>query len=174
MKIIILNGSAQSGKDNFALYVKKHYDYKCMNWSTIDKVKKIAKRNFGWDGKKTEPARKFLSEMKRIWGEYNNGPFEDMVKKISDFNSKLNNKDRKNIIYFIHCREPYEIQKFVDKYGKKCITLLLKREDRTVPDNLSDKNVDNFNYDCIIKNNGNKKDLEKEAIKFIESQNYYK
>jgi len=77
-------------------------------------------------------------------------------------------EEKKNFIYFIDCREPYEIQKFVDKYKKKCITILLKREDREVPDNDADKNVANFNYDFIIENNGNKKDLEKEAIKFIE------
>jgi hypothetical protein len=169
MKVIVINGSARSGKDQFTNYVKKHYDGKCMNWSTIDKVKKISRRNLGWDGKKTEEARKFLSEIKRVWGEYNNGPFMDITKRISTFNSKLNKKNKKNIIYFIHCREPYEIQKFVDKYGDKCMTVLLKRDDREVPDNLADKNVGNFDYNVTIQNNGNKKDLEKDAIKFIES-----
>jgi glutamyl-tRNA reductase len=166
MKVIIVNGSARSGKDQFANYVKKHYDHKCLNWSTIDKVKKISKRNFGWNGKKTDQARKFLSEIKRIWSEYNNGPFEDMIKKISTHSSK--SEENENTIYFIHCREPQEIQKFVDKYKDNCITLLIKREDREVPDNLADKNVNNFKYDYIIKNNGNKKDLETESNKFIE------
>jgi polyhydroxyalkanoate synthesis regulator phasin len=168
MRVIIINGSGRVGKDQFTNYVKKHYDGKCLNWSTIDKVKKISKRNFGWGGIKTDEARRFLSEMKRIWSEYNNGPFLDMVKQISNFNSKLNKKDKRNVIYFIHCREPQEIQKFVDKYDEKCTTLLLKRDDRDVPDNLSDKNVNNFNYDFVIQNNGNKKDLEKEAINFLE------
>lgn len=171
MKIVIVNGSAQTGKSNFASFFKKHYKYKCINWSTIDKVKKISKRNFGWDGKKTNEARLFLSEIKRIWGEYNNGPFKSMVKQISEHYSKLDKKDKKHFIYFIDCREPYEIQKFVDQYGKNCITLLLKREDREVPNNLADKNVNNFNYDFIIENNGNKKDLEKQAIDFIEKLN---
>jgi hypothetical protein len=169
MKVIIINGSAQNGKDNFVKYFKKNYEYKCMNWSAIDKVKKIAKRNFGWNGKKTNEARKFLSEIKRIWIEFNNGPFEDIVKKISKHFLTLSEIDSKNIVYFIHCREPYEIQKFADKYGDDCVTLLLKREDRLVPDNDSDKNVDNYNYNFIIKNNGNKKDLEQESIKFIEN-----
>jgi len=168
MKIVIVNGSGSTGKTNFSRFFKKHYEYKCINWSTIDKVKKISKRNFGWDGKKTNEARKFLSEIKRLWIDYNDGPFKDMINQISNHYSKLNKKEKKNFIYFIDCREPYEIQKFVDKYKKKCITILLKREDREVPDNDADKNVANFNYDFIIENNGNKKDLEKEAIKFIE------
>ena len=113
MKVIIVNGSSSTGKDNFVNYFKKHYGKnKCVNWSTIDKVKKISKRNFGWNGKKTDEARKFLSEIKRLWIEYNNGTFEDMVAKISKHYSKLNESEKCDFIYFIHCREPYEIQKF--------------------------------------------------------------
>jgi len=167
MKIVVVNGSARSGKDNFVNYFKKHYNSKCFNWSTIDKVKRVSRRNFGWNGRKTDEARLFLSELKRIWTEFNNGPFEDMVNKITRHYTKLDKKDKQNVIYFIHCREPHEIQKFVDKYEDKCITLLLKRDDRDVPNNESDKNVANFNYDHIINNIGDKKQLEKEAIEFI-------
>lgn len=166
MKIVILNGSARSGKDQFANFISKEYE-KCVNWSTIDKVKKVAEKNFNWDGKKTNEARKFLSEIKRIWSEYNNGPFEDIVNKIDKHNNKLDKKDKKEFIYFIHCREPHEIQKFVDKYNKDCTTVLLKRYDREVPDNDSDRNVDNFNYDYIIENNGDKKDLKNKSIQFL-------
>ena len=168
MKIIVVNGSASVGKDNFVNFFKKHYKYGSVNWSAIDKVKKIAKRNFGWDGKKTDKARKFLSDIKRIWIEYNNGPFEDINDKISKHLYKLDKKDQKTFVYFIHCREPEEIQKFVDKYGEYCITILLKREDREVPNNDSDRNVANFKYDYYFDNNGNKKDLEKSAIELIE------
>jgi glutamyl-tRNA reductase len=167
MKVILINGSAQTGKDNFANYFKKHYKYKCVNWSTIDKVKKVSRRNFGWNGKKTDEARLFLSELKRIWTEFNNGPFEDMINKIDNHYTKLEKKDKRYMIYFIHCREPREIQKFVDKYNNKCITVLLKREDRDIPNNESDKNVANFNYDFIINNVGDKKQLEKEALDFL-------
>ena len=167
MRIIILNGSAKSGKDQFAKFCKKHHN-ECVNWSTIDKVKKIAKRNFGWDDKKTDEARLFLSEIKRVWSEFNNGPFEDMIKKIDNHYSKLDEKEKDVFLYFIHCREPHEIQKFVDKYKEYCITGLLERNDREVPNNNSDRNVANFNYNFKLENNGNKKDLENHAIKFIE------
>jgi hypothetical protein len=169
MKIIIINGSAKNGKTNFANFFEKNYKYKCVIWSTIDKVKGVSKRNFGWNGKKTDEARKFLAELKRIWIEFNNGPFNEMINKISTHYSNLNSKDKKNFVYLIDCREPSEIQKFVDKYGKDCITILLKRNDREIPDNYADKNVDYFNYHYIIDNNRSKKELEKEAIKFIEN-----
>ena len=123
MKIIIVNGSNNSGKDQFANFFKKHYEYKSVNWSTIDKVKKVSKRNFGWNGKKTDEARLFLSEIKRVWTNFNNGPFVDMTNKITKHYSKLENNDKENMIYFIHCREPHEIQKFVD--GKDDIILSL-------------------------------------------------
>lgn len=172
MQIIIINGSNNSGKDAFANFFIKHYENKCLNISTIDKVKDLSKKYFGWDGKKTEEARKFLSEMKRIWSEFNNGPFLDMVEQIKENQSKLDKKDKNGMIYFIHCREPKEIQKFKDEYGDKCLTLLLKREVRNekkaIANNDSDMNVENYEYDKVVHNNGNKMDLELEAVKFVE------
>lgn len=172
MYVIVVNGSNQSGKDQFVEFFGKHYEFKSLNWSTIDKVKELASKNFGWNGKKTEEARKFLSEMKRIWSEFNNGPFIYMTKKIKSHYSKLSKKDKYTIIYFIHCREPQEIEKFKNKYKEKCITVLIKRDIRTeknkIANNLSDMNVDNYSYDKIIMNTGNKMDLELESIKFVE------
>ena len=172
MQVIIINGSNNSGKDAFADFFAKHYENKCLNISTIDKVKDLSKKYFGWNGKKTEEARKFLSEMKRIWSEYNNGPFLDMVEQIKESQSKLEKKDKNGMIYFVHCREPQEIQKFKDEYGDKCSTVLLKREVRNekkaIANNDSDMNVDNYEYDKIVHNNGNKMDLELEAVKFVE------
>jgi len=164
MKVIIINGSARSGKDKFVNFFKKNYEHKCVNWSTIDEVKQISIEKFGWNGKKSDKARLFLSEMKRIWTEFNNGPFLNMVNDISEH---LGYQADKDVIYFIHCREPQEIQKFVNQYGDDCITILLERHDRRIPDNNSDKNVKNYKYDYVINNNGVKKDLEKEAIEFI-------
>lgn len=170
--IIVISGSNNSGKDAFANFFIKHYENKCINISTIDRIKDLSKKYFGWNGKKTEEARKFLSEMKRIWSEFNNGPFLDMVEQIKENQSKLDKKDKNGMIYFVHCREPHEIKKFKDHYKDNCSTLLLKREVRNekkaVANNDSDMNVDNYNYDKIVNNNGNKMDLELEAIKFVE------
>lgn len=172
MYIILINGANRSGKDNFVEFFIKHYEFKATNMSTIDIIKEIAKKHFGWNGKKTDEARKFLSEIKRIWAEYNNGPFNYMIEEINKHYKKLTKKDKQNFIYFIHCREPHEIQKFKDKYGDKCITVLLKRNERTdknkIADNESDKNVDKYNYDRTIQNNGSKIDLELDAVKFVD------
>ena len=166
MKVIILNGYGKVGKDKFSELCMKHHK-NSINWSTVDEVKKILKNNFGWNGEKTNKSRKFLSELKRIWTEYNNGPFLDIVNKISKNQFKLNDYDKNDFIYFIHCREPQEIEKFVNEYKDNCITVLLKRENINIPDNDSDKNVNNFNYDYIIDNNGTIDDLDKLAIDFL-------
>lgn len=168
MFVIIVNGSGRSGKDKFVEFFIDQYKYKAFNWSTIDRVKDIAKKNFRWNGKKTERARKFLAEMKRIWAEYNNGPFLDTKNKIDNHYKKLNKKNKENVIYFVHCREPEEIKKFKDVYRNSCITILLKRDDRVVPNNHADMGVNNYDYDKIINNNGNEVDLRMEATKFID------
>jgi len=73
--LILINGANNSGKDQFVEFFAKHYKFKTVNLSTIDRVKELSEQYFGWNGKKTEEARKFLAEMKRIWAEFNNGPF---------------------------------------------------------------------------------------------------
>ena len=100
-QVIIINGNAKSKKDTFVYFCKKYcknMDIKVYNFSTVDKVKKVAKK-LGWDGQKTDEARKFLADMKRIWTNYNNGPFDSTIKRIE---KKITDKS----IFFIHCREP--------------------------------------------------------------------
>jgi dephospho-CoA kinase len=167
MQILIINGAATSGKDQFVKFFKKNYPYKCYNWSTIDKVKKIAKKHLGWDGRKTDEARLFLSEIKRIWSNYNNGPFQYMVEKIETNHRKLEEDDKNRVIYFIHCRESDEIQKFVSYFGDKCHSLLILRKNINVPKNKSDENVEHFSYDFTIENNGDLTELEKKAKEFV-------
>lgn len=171
MIVVIINGSNNSGKDNFVDFFIKHYKYKSINMSTIDRVKHISKKYFGWDGKKNEKSRKFLAEIKKLWADYNNGPFLYMVQNIENHYNLLSKKNKENFVFFIHCREPEEIDKFKKQYDK-CITVLLKRNDRTdknkIADNHADMGVENYDYDLIVNNNGNKIDLELESIKFIE------
>jgi len=173
--IVIINGSNNSGKDQFVEFFIKHYKYGAVNMSTIDKVKKIAIKHFGWDGKKDEKSRKFLANIKKNWADYNNGPFLYMVKKIKEKSLLLDKKNKKKFVFFIHCREPEEIQKFKDVYGEDCLTLLLKRENRDdskkVCENHADMGVDNYNYDKIVYNNTTKEDLEMMVINFIKELN---
>ncbi len=115
--------------------------------------------NYGWPGTKTEKDRKFLSEFKQAWAEYNDGPYSETVKAIEDFRKSDND------ILFIHIREPEEIKKVQNTFDS--ITLLIKREGlANIESNESDKNVDDYNYDYTIINS-NLENLDREARKFV-------
>ena len=60
-QIIVINGTGGCGKTTFVELTQKYG--KVINFSSVDKVKEVAKL-IGWDGKKTEKDRKFLSDLK--------------------------------------------------------------------------------------------------------------
>ena len=96
-RIIVINGTGGSGKDTFVEFVSKYK--KVFNFSSIDKVKEVA-RVIGWEGKKTEKDRKFLSDLKKLTTEYNDMAFNS----IKDAVQKFYSSDEE--IMFIHIREP--------------------------------------------------------------------
>ena len=170
MKVIVINGTAAIGKDKFVSFFKDIVDeLRVKNYSSIDRVKQIAEICFGWNGKKDDKSRLLLSETKRIWTEFNDGPFGIITDKIKvDMNfSEDKGKDTSKNIYFLHVREPEEILKVVKFYGVDCITLLIKKDVDFIPDNYSDKNVENFKYDYIVDNNKSEEELKKRAEEFL-------
>ena len=64
-QVFIINGSGGVGKDTFVELVSKVFNLSVMNFSSVDKVKEIA-RIIGWTGGKTEKDRKFLSDLKLL------------------------------------------------------------------------------------------------------------
>jgi hypothetical protein len=171
MKIIVVNGVAQSGKDKFVSFFKSvsNGELRVKNYSSIDRVKQIAEICFGWNGKKDDKSRRLLSEMKKVWTDYNDGPFNTINKKIKiDIEySKNKGKDTSKNIYFLHVREPNEISKIEKFYGSDCVTLLVKKSVDFVPDNDSDKNVEKYDYDYIVDNNKSEKELKNRADEFL-------
>jgi len=161
IKVIVLNGYAKSGKDKFVWYTKKYckqMGIKVYNFSTVDKVKKVAKK-LGWNGSKTDESRKFLADMKRVWTNYNDGPFLTTVKRIEK-------KSTDTSIFFIHCREPKEIQKFKNHFGDLMITLYLDKPGH-IPDNTSDKNVKKYKYDYYIDSNISNEELKESTENWV-------
>jgi hypothetical protein len=166
MKIIVINGGAEVGKDKFVEIFKE---------VSGRRVKSVAELCFGWNGKKCEKSRKFLSEIKRAWSEFNDGPTNDIINRINIDREYCieKGKDLENTVYFIHIREPHEIEKIIDIYGKEnCLTLLIRKDVDISPDNLSDKNVENYEYQHIIENSGDIDHLRHITKKFIENLNY--
>lgn len=164
-KIIFINGSGGSGKDTFINFVDKYKTNKCLifNVSTIDLIKVVAKK-LGWDGQKNQKSRKFLSDLKDLWVNYNDGSFKYINNYIDSFEVVENEK---NIIIFVHVREPTEIKRFKRKY-KNCSTLLITRPGFEITSNHADKNINDFDYDYIIKNKFGIDYFECQAKKFGE------
>jgi len=68
---------------------------------------------------------------------------------------------------FIHIREIGEIEKI--KNIIKAKTLLIKNPKvKLILSNESDANVNNYNYDYVLLNNGTLEDLQKKAKEFVE------
>lgn len=155
---IVINGKGGVGKDTLCELARG--SFKIKNVSSITPIKEIAAA-CGWNGEKTDKARKFLSDMKRLTIEYNDYPTAWAMERYREF------QDSDEEIMFLHIREPEEIQKFVSASGGKAKTLLVLGGDRMTKSNygnVSDDSVEEYNYDYYFTND---KDLETAEGDFI-------
>lgn len=165
MKIILINGFAQSGKDTFVQLCQKELRYGTIeNISTVDLIKKAAFL-LGWNGVKDDKGRKFLSDLKDTANLYSDLSSK-YIKETIENSIKLNKTKYETKAIFVHAREPEEIDKLKKEFN--AITLLI-RNNRIEPviSNHADRNVENYKYDYIVNNNGSILDLTKEAVKFM-------
>lgn len=172
MKVVVINGFPKSGKDQFVRMCQKIRPNKIHNISLIDAVKTQA-RALGWNGDKDDKSRKFLSDLKDIWEAYNDGHYDTIKWRIEAIRSltEMNSGDSKEIIVFVHVREPNDIEKFVKDFN--AFTILVRRPGcGPVLNNHADTNVENWNYDLIYDNEGDLIDMEFEArmiLNYIDS-----
>lgn len=165
-QIFVINGSGGVGKDTFVELVSVELNDKLkrfhtvVNFSSVDKVKEIA-REVGWDGKKSEKDRKFLSDLKSLTSDYYDMPFQSMKHKIEEFT-----KSDEEQVLFLHIREPEEIKRVVNEFGAKSI-LIVRDSVMHITSNVSDKNVFNYHYDIVIENNGTIEDLQEKVKQFV-------
>lgn len=166
MNIYIINGFPQSGKDTFVRYCTRQFSSnskeKIFSLSTVDPIKQMLFL-YGWDNVKTPSIRKVISETKKLLVE--EGIIDEYISKfIEDYAYKTDG------ILFIFSREPEEIQRFKEKYGAK--TIFIKRNNINFVNlsNDSDKNVENFNYDFYIDNNGSYEDLNNQVKIFLKNE----
>lgn len=143
--VVIVNGRPRSGKSTFARV--------CMNYlcdtdicdsnyiSSITPVKDAAKI-LGWTDIKDNKSRKFLSDMKKLWVEYNNGALLYTTRMIIN--------DTTNMVTFIDIRELSEIKKFInalDMFNISCVTVMVS-SDKTCGKDVGNESDDNVNMDC--------------------------
>ena len=146
-KYVIINGCGGVGKDEF---IKKCRIYKdnIVNMSTIEYVKKVAIQ-CGWDGKKDDKGRRFLSDLKDALTRYDNIPVKHILESLHNYVDS---------IIFIHCREPDEIKFLKNSLNAK--SLLIKNENiPLIETNHADKCVFDIDYDYVVDNSGTIGDL---------------
>lgn len=172
MRVVIINGIGGSGKDTFVEFCKdilKEHGWfaRCMNISTVDYVKEIA-RHCGWDGEKDPASRKFLSDLKRAMTEWRDLPVQDIKNRIKYIEncSQYHTKENEGVI-FVHCREPKEIDRLVRELN--ATTLLIRRDaaENIQQINDSDNNVLNYAYDYTVYNNDSLDALRAAALAYL-------
>ncbi len=160
-QIFITNGMARCGKDTFAKFVNDITP--TLKYSSIDYIKVIAKM-CGWDGKKTEKDRKFLSDLKVLTTQYNDLPFNMIKSKVEDFY-----EDKEHCVMIIDIREPVEIERAKLAFNAK--TILIENNNIDIIDsNMADANVFKYDYDYIIPNNGTLEEFQNKVYGFIYSE----
>lgn len=172
--VIIVNGKPGSGKTTFQRRCIEYLDINDLAYgyihSSIDYIKGVY-RGLGWNGKKTDKARKDLSLLKQMWIDNDNGPLKNTMGFVTELS---NDSDR---VIFVDVREESEIIKYKEVFdalnpiGIKCTTVFIDRDDNAGLEygNKSDDNVgQNMSlYEHVIYNVGTVQGLCDLADAFI-------
>ena len=166
-----MNGAPGCGKTTFEKYVQEIIGGEDVRiFSTVDAVK-VAAKYLGWDGTKTPKNRKFLSDLKQLWIEWDDGVMKDIKRRVENVRKSYEIYDMPadQAIIFIDSREPLEIDRMKRELGAR--TILINRGPRAMYEeilNSSDRDVDKYDYDIYIDNIGDLDMLRKAADEFID------
>lgn len=160
--LVIINGSSGSGKDEFVkITMDEFFDViSIYNRSTIDPAKE-AMRCLGWNGDRTPKDRQMMVDIKKAWIKRDEFACTNYVRGIYNIYKDFND----SVIVFVHCREPEEIHKIVEKMPD--VKTLLVSGRGTAYENGADNMVNDYSYDYYVFNDGTLDDLRKNVIKFI-------
>lgn len=158
--VIIINGNGGVGKDTLCDFANARYN--AASISAITPIKNIARQG-GWKGEKDTKSRKLLADLKRVFIEYNNLPYQYLTQEYEKF---LHSDAQ---ILFVHIREGSEIDRFRQYVKMPCATLLI-RSDNLAKNwgNDSDDNVENYTYDYIYNNDKPLAEAEIEFVSFLQ------
>ena len=118
----------------------------------------------GWNGKKSEKDRRFLSDLKILTTEYNDMAFNDIKSIVKDFHKGLLD----SMVLIIDIREPEEIERAKQEFD--AITILIRNSNvKKINSNMADANVENYKYDCYIDNSGTIEELSKVVAAFYKT-----
>jgi len=167
MKVIIINGFPQAGKDTFVELCKGCIDevYPDTSGSVVIRElwastpAKMALKYMGWDGKtKTPEIRDALCLLKALSESLFDWTMEYLKREMAHVELRHPTVD----VVVIHCREPELIARLKKEFN--AITLFIQRDSCVkYHTNSSDNNVCNYSYDYIVNNNSTIQKLERVA-----------
>ena len=164
---IVINGRGGVGKDTLCDFAAERF--RVRNVSSVDPIKAIA-REHGWNGEKDLRSRKFLSDLKRTFTEYNDLPNAFLQDQHTEFLAC----DEQ--IMFCHIREGEQIDAFKRRMeGHLVLALLIRREGEDVTKhygNVSDDEVENYPYDYCYDNNAPLEETAERFTAFLEKIAY--
>lgn len=166
--IVIINGFPGAGKDTFVACCGMVVKEGVYNLHTSQPVKD-ALFSLGWKNEKTPEIRDLLAYLRKESDSFFDTSFQYITSKVRQFGLAENFKP----IIFIHCREPINIKRYVDSY-KRVTTLLISRqrgESETfepLSTNDSDRDVNLYQYDKVIQNDGSVQELYAKAKEYVE------
>lgn len=176
LKVVIVNGKPGTGKTTFESMCEQILGRAyCERRSTVDKIKELAAEG-GWKGGKELKDRKFLSDLKDLFTEYNDMPLEDIVRFARGWEDDLAYYGVLNHphVLFVDDREPEHISRLKMRFFDQSIpviTVLIRRpgDEDVQTSNHADEEVFKYKYDYIIRNDGNIYKLRDEAQRFLNS-----
>lgn len=161
--VFIVNGKPRAGKDTFAEILNRYmvvYKY-----SAVTKVKEIAKQ-CGWTGAKEERDRKFLHDLKMLTSGYSDLSYNDVVNQIRLYQCGAIEAD----VMLVDVREPEDIKRLTELKG--VFTVFIQNDNvPAITSNAADANVENYDYDYTIQNNGTLEEYEDNIKLFMEHFN---
>ncbi len=158
--VVIINGKGGAGKDTLCASAAGRY--RVENVSSIDPIKAIAAQH-GWKGEKDDKARKFLSDLKRAFTDYNDLPNRWLEERYHEFMAG------EGEILFVHIREGSQIADFKRRVAGKCLTLLVRSPRAGAAyGNSSDDDVENYPYDYVYENDRPLEEAEEDFPAFLE------
>lgn len=162
-KVLIINGSGGVGKDTL---VNIFQAFIPTNHISIVQPAKNAARCVGWNGKKTEKDRKFLSDLKTLIDEYNNYNYKYVANIAKDFLKIKSDKEKCNRLLCIDMREKPQIEQARKDFDAK-VVLVTNNRVKHITSNIADGGVFDIDYDYTIDNSGTLQELHEKAGIFL-------
>lgn len=163
MKVILISGKAGTGKDTTANIMKKYLKAHCKRVLVVhygDLLKYICKSFFGWNGKKDAQGRELLQHVGTDIIRANKPNY--WVNFIKDM---LRFFPRKwDYVIIPDCRFPNEVDIMKAAFDATHVRVTREKPKRKLTpaqlEHASETALDTCTPDCVIVNNGSKKELK--------------